>query len=124
MWMATTRTSFFGLDLLTLSSHITHCLQSLDVSIFASFKKYFRRYRDAWVIKNRGKAACKEILAIWVSLGLQRALAPSNIHAGFRGTSIWPLNPGMVEKYLGSVRPFERAESDAVDGSTPACGDL
>ena len=68
-----------GLDLLTLPSHTTHRLQPLDVSIFAPFKKSFRRYRDAWVMKNRGRAACKEILAMWVSLGLQRALSPSNI---------------------------------------------
>ena len=59
-----------GLDLLTLPSHTTHRLQPLDGSIFAPFKKYFRCYRDAWVMKNRGRAACKEILAMWVSLGL------------------------------------------------------
>ena len=68
-----------GLDLLTLPSHTSHCLQPLDVSIFASFKKSFKRYRDAWVMKNRGKGACKENLAMWVSLGLQRALTKSNI---------------------------------------------
>ena len=100
-----------GLDLLTLPSHTTHRLQPLDVSIFAPFKKYFRRYRDAWVMKNRGRAACKEILAMWVSLGLQRALISSNIQAGFRGTSIWPLNPGMVEKYLGPAQAFEHADA-------------
>ena len=59
-----------GLDLLTLFSHTTHSLQPLDISIFASFKKYFKCYNYAWVMKNRGKAACKEILAMWVSLGL------------------------------------------------------
>ena len=58
------------------------------------------------------------------SLGLQRALTPSNIHTGFRSTSIWPLNLGMVEKYLGPARPFERAEVEATDGNAPGCGDL
>ena len=104
-----------GLDLLTLPSHTTHRLQPLDVSIFAPFKKYFRRYRDAWVMKNRGKAACKEILAMWVSLGLQRALTPSKIEGGFRGTSIWPLNPGMIEKYLGLAWPFEPVELEGIE---------
>ena len=108
-----------GLDLLTLPSHTTHRLQPLDVSIFAPFKKYFRCYRDAWVMKNRGRAACKEILAMWISLGLQRALTSSNIQAGFRGTGIWPLNSGMVEKYLGPTQPFECAEVEATDGSAP-----
>ena len=59
-----------GLDLLTLPSHTSHRLQPLDVSIFAPFKKSFRCYRDAWVMKNRGKGTCKEILAMWMSLGL------------------------------------------------------
>ena len=76
------------LDLLTLPSHTSHRLQPLDVSIFALFKKSFKRYRDAWVMKNRGKGACKEVLAMWVSLGLQRALTKSNIQAGFRATGI------------------------------------
>ena len=95
-----------GLDLLTLPSYMTHRLHPLDVSIFAPFKKYFKRYMDAWVMKNRSKGACKEILAMWVSLGLQRALTQSNKEARFRGTSIWPLNPRMVEKYLGPACLF------------------
>ena len=36
-----------GLDLLMLLSHTSHWLQPLDVSIFAPFKRSFRRYRDA-----------------------------------------------------------------------------
>ena len=103
-----------GLDLLTLPSHTTHCLQPLDVNIFSPFKKYFRRYRDAWIMKNRGKGACKEILAMWMSLGLQRALTKSNIEVAFYGISIWPLNPRMVEKYLGPTRPFQPAESEGI----------
>ena len=113
-----------GLDLLTFPSYMTHRLQPLDVSIFAPFKKYFRRYRDAWIMKNRGRDACKEILAMWISLELQRALTPSNILAGFRGTGIWPLNPGMVEKYLGPAHPFEHAEVESTDGSAPGSGDV
>ena len=35
-----------GLDLVTLPSHTSHRLQLLDVSIFAPFKKAFKRYRD------------------------------------------------------------------------------
>ena len=53
-----------GLDLLTLPSYTSHYLQPLDVSIFAPFKKSFKRYRDAWIMKNRGKGACKEVLAM------------------------------------------------------------
>ena len=107
-----------GLDLLTLPSHTSHRLQPLDASIFALFKKSFKRYRDAWVMKNRGRGACKEVLAMWVSLGLQRALTKSNIQAGFCATGIWPINESEVEKYLGPAHPFQRAQSEGLgDGS-------
>ena len=36
-----------GLDLLILPSHMSHKLQPLDVDVFAPFKCYFKRYRDA-----------------------------------------------------------------------------
>jgi hypothetical protein len=36
-----------GLDLLTLPSHTSHMLQSLEVSIFKPFKCAFRGYKDA-----------------------------------------------------------------------------
>ena len=48
-----------GLDLLTLPSHTSHKLQPLDVSIFAPFKCYFKRYRDAWSVNNKRKDASK-----------------------------------------------------------------
>jgi hypothetical protein len=39
-----------GLDLLTLPSHTSHCLQPLDCSVFRPFKCAFRGYRDAWTL--------------------------------------------------------------------------
>ena len=72
-----------GLDLVTLLLHTSHHLQPLGVSIFAPFKKAFKRYRDAWVLRHRDKGARKQILAMWVSIGLQRALTNSNIIAKF-----------------------------------------
>ena len=65
-------------------------------------------------MKNRGKDASKEILAMWVSLGLQRALTKSNIEARFRATHMWLLNPKIVEKYLGPACPICAAEYDKI----------
>ena len=95
-----------GLDLVTLPSHTSHRLQPLDVAVFAPYKKAFRKYRDAWVVKHPRQSAGKKILALWVSLGLQRALTVSNICAGFCGTGIWPLNGHVVDKFLGPSRKF------------------
>ena len=41
-------------------------------------------------------------------------MTKSNIEAGFRGISIWPLNPRIVEKYLGPTRPFQPTESKGI----------
>ena len=60
-----------GLDLVTLPTHTSHRLQPLDVSVFAPFNCGFKRYRDAWMLRNRGRGASKEILAMWVSAGLR-----------------------------------------------------
>ena len=46
---------------------------------------------------------------MWVSGGLQRALTPENIKAGFRATCIWPLDPHVVDQHLGPGRPFSVA---------------
>ena len=59
-----------GLDLVILPSHTSHRLQPLDVSIFTPFKKAFKRYMDAWVLRYKGKGAGKQILAMWISTGL------------------------------------------------------
>lgn len=41
-----------GIDLLTLSTHTTHRLQPLDVSVFGPFKDYFRVERVSWMENN------------------------------------------------------------------------
>jgi hypothetical protein len=52
-----------GLDLLTLSSYISHALQLLDVSIFKPFEGACRQYIDVWTIASKAKVFHKEVLA-------------------------------------------------------------
>ena len=59
-----------GLDLITLLSHTCYRLHPLDVRVFVPFKCGFKRYRDAWVLQNRGHGASKEIQVMWISVGL------------------------------------------------------
>jgi len=81
-----------GLDLVTLPSHTSHALQSLDCSVFKTFKQHFKAYRDYWTYMNLGESPSKQTLAHWISLILRKALSKQNITSGFRATSIWPLN--------------------------------
>ena len=41
-----------GLDLVTLPCHTSHHLQSLDVCIFAPYKKAFKHQKDAWILRQ------------------------------------------------------------------------
>ena len=77
-----------GVDMVSLPSHSSHEMQSLDISCFKPFKQYFRVYRDIWCRNNIGNKATKQELARWVSLGLQKALTLKNIQAGFRAARI------------------------------------
>jgi len=52
-----------GLDLVTLPSHTSHALQSLDVCRFKPFKQAFRDYRDKWSLSHKGQVPIKEDLA-------------------------------------------------------------
>ena len=44
-----------GMDMLSLPSHTSHGLQSLDVSCFGPFKQSFRTFRNAWKIQHPTK---------------------------------------------------------------------
>jgi hypothetical protein len=96
----------YGLDIITLPSHTSHCLQSLDVSIFRPFKCSFRKFQDAWTLRNKYRGATKEDLCHWVCQALKKALSPNNITKGFRKTSIFPLNEHAVDDKMGPIAQF------------------
>ena len=105
-----------GLDLLTLPSHTSHRLQPLDVGVFAPFKRYFKRYRDAWFVNNKGKGASKQTLAMWVSKALERVLTTRNITARFHTTGIYLFNNKAVNAHMGSARQFRSLHSSVQEG--------
>lgn len=80
------------IDMLTLPAHTTHRFQPLDVSVFGSFKNYFRNERASWMENNLGVEVKRVELAKLASKAFKRALTPSNIKVGFRRIGIWPLN--------------------------------
>jgi hypothetical protein len=99
-----------GLHLLMLPSHCSHAMQPLDVAVFKPFKSAFRVYCDAWTLQNRGRGARKDILASWTCKALQRALTVDNIQAGFRRTSIYPLDASAVDCNMGLAGEGEQVE--------------
>ena len=107
-----------GLDLVTLPSHTSHRLQPLDVGVFAPFKRYFKRYRDAWSVSNKGKRASKQTLAMWVSRASECALTRSNTTAGFRTTGIYPLNSEAVNVHMGPARQFGTRSTPVQQGGS------
>ena len=113
------KAAFEGLNIITLPSHTSHRLQPLDVSIFKPFKAAFWACRDRWTIQNKGKAARKEELAQWVSVGLKTTLTASKIIKGFSTTGIWPLLPSAMDNYMHPsacyVEPSATQEDDEED---------
>ncbi len=51
------------LDFITLPSHMSHALHSLDVVCFKPFKIAFKAYKDVWTLANKVKRVRKEDLA-------------------------------------------------------------
>ena len=95
-----------GIDMLTLPSYTSHGLQPLDIACFKPFKVAFRAYKNAWCKRNPEVKVRKEDLASWVSLGLKKALTPTNIKVGFRGNGIWPINLEAMNSKMGPSESF------------------
>ena len=86
------------------------------MGFFAPFKSYFKRYRDASSVSNKGKCASKQTLAIWVLKALERAFTARNITAGFRTIGIYPLNCEAVNAHMGLARQFASLPSTVQQG--------
>ena len=106
------KTRTHGLDMLSLPSHTSHDLQTLDMACFGPFKKSFRAYRNLWAMQGSAKSVSKEHLAQWAFLALIKALTLSNIKAGFRGCGIWPLNLQAMKAKMEPSKGFRRQTSN------------
>jgi hypothetical protein len=106
-----------GLDFFTFPSHTLHVLQPLDVSVFKSFKQFFRQFRDFWMSRNLNEGSSKETLMQWVSLSLKKALTEWNIKKGFSGPRIWPLNEHAVDSMLVPSQAFQLPVEEVLGGA-------
>ena len=111
-----------GLDIVSLPSHTSHALQPLDIACFKPFKTAFRQIRDVWCLRNKDLPVGKQTLCEWTSTALKHALTASNIRAGFRRASIWPLDRKAAKTSMASSTGFKEGsavvQSSAVTGGT------
>ena len=110
-----------GLDIVSLPSHTSHALQSLDVTCFKPFKTAFRRCRNLWSLENSKKEVGKQDLCEWTSRALKAVLTPNNIRARFRSTGIWPLYRTAVKDKMHAAAGFE-ADCEASGAGHGGCG--
>jgi hypothetical protein len=61
----------FGLDMITLLTHTSHALQSLDISCFKPFKTTFRRVRDVAMANKNYMELYTITLTKWVDQVLE-----------------------------------------------------
>ena len=59
-------------DSVTLPSHISYEIQSLNVACFRPFKQTFRSHRNMWSMSNLSGKCRKEDLAQWIFLLLRK----------------------------------------------------
>ncbi|XP_057843427.2 MFS-type transporter clz9-like [Cryptomeria japonica] len=105
-----------GIDFLTLLAHTSHKLQPLDVSVFSSFKTYFKLERVVLIERFPNVEIKRAELAEIGSKSLAKALTISNILARFKRTGIWPLNPDTLMDVMQPSNTFEI--NDGEDAST------
>jgi len=55
----------FGLDIITLPSHMNHAFQPSDVACFKPFKTTFKKERNVIIINNNNTKLDKISLASW-----------------------------------------------------------
>jgi len=79
--------------LITLSFHMSHALQPLNVFCFKPFKTTLRKERDAIIMaKGKYNKFNKFTFIKWVHKTLNQSLTKHNIKTRSKATSIWPLN--------------------------------
>jgi hypothetical protein len=73
--------------MITLPSHISNALQSLNVSYFKSFKTTLKKVKGAIIFRNIHMELNKITLARWKNQALKQSFT-KNLKFGFKTTSI------------------------------------
>jgi len=88
--------------MITLPSHTSHILQSLNVFYFKSFKITSRKVKEIVMSRNNHMEPNKIILVGCVDQAINQSLTKKNIKSGFKVIGIWPFNPKAMDS---KIRP-------------------
>ena len=91
------------IDLLVMPAHCTHVLQPLDVGVFAAFKTAHSRETDMVSRLSSERIPRREWLEMFIR-ARAKAVTPTNIKAGWKGTGLVPSDPVKVLQRL-SIQP-------------------
>jgi hypothetical protein len=74
----------FSSNMVTLSSHISHVLQPLDVSCFKPIKIAFKKNRDVTIVRNNYIKLDKVTLVRWIDITLDQSLSKKKLDLDLR----------------------------------------
>lgn len=99
-----------------LPAHSSHVLQPLDLGVFSSLKKAYRRHLgDLAILTDSSPVGKLNFLRCYIKARLD-ALTEKNIKAGFRATGIYPRNKVRALSSRQVVAPARRATPEPAQG--------
>ena len=81
-----------GIVLLSFPPHCSHKMQPLDVSVYSPFKTFYNHACNSWLKAHPARTLTIYEIPEMVAKASPRAMAPTNIQAGFRQSGIYPLD--------------------------------
>jgi hypothetical protein len=124
----------YNIFLLFLPTHTSHVLQPLDLSIFSPLKASYRKHLNLLASLTDSTPIGKRNFLICYHKARQESLTSTNIKAGWRATSLWPvsmakplmsrllLENSNQELEIGAPEDFQTAvevEESSIVWSTP-----
>lgn len=107
-----------GIHILSFPPHCSHALQPLDVSVYGPLKRYYNTELNRWMGNHGGRPFKVENIPAMLSIVLPKAVTPTTIQSGFRGTGIVPLNPQIfppemfLPSYISAQGAVQNDESE------------
>src|ERR1700709_1095383 len=101
-----------NINLLFLPVHTSHVLQPLDLTVFSSLKRAYRKEQQKLSSLIDSTPVGKQNFLICYQIARQESITPSNIKSGWRTIGLWPvsiakplMSPLLIENSNKSTNP-------------------